>query len=48
MGQMRNVYTILVAKPEGKRPFRRGEDDVKMYVNEIGCEDMDWIHMAQE
>jgi hypothetical protein len=40
MGEMRNTYSILVGKPEGKRPLgrpRRGwEDDMKVYVREIG------------
>jgi hypothetical protein len=38
-GEKRNVYMILVAKPEGKRPLgrprRRWEDNVKMDLTEI-------------
>jgi hypothetical protein len=34
VGEMRNMYKILVGKPEGKkqlgRPKRRREDDIKM------------------
>jgi len=34
MGEMRNCYTILVGKPEGKRPLgkprRRREDNIRM------------------
>jgi hypothetical protein len=34
MGVMRNAYTILVGKPEGKRPLgrprRRWKDNIKM------------------
>jgi hypothetical protein len=26
MGEVRNAYSILVGKPEGKRPFRRPRD----------------------
>jgi hypothetical protein len=26
MGEMRNVYKILIVKPEGKRPFRKPRD----------------------
>jgi hypothetical protein len=41
MGEGRNVYRVLVGKPEGKRPLgrprRRWEDGVKMDVREIGC-----------
>jgi hypothetical protein len=40
MGEGRNVYRVLVGKPEGKgpleRPRRRWEDGIKMYVREIG------------
>jgi hypothetical protein len=39
-------------KPEGKRPLgrarRRGEDDIKRDVQEVGCGDMDWIDLAQD
>jgi hypothetical protein len=37
---MRNTYKILVRKPEGKRslgrPRRRWEDNIEMYLREIG------------
>jgi hypothetical protein len=40
MGEGRNVYRVLVGKPEGKRPLgrpRRGwEDGIKMDLREIG------------
>jgi hypothetical protein len=40
MGEGRNVYRVLVAKPEGKRPLerprRRCEDGLKMDLREIG------------
>jgi hypothetical protein len=40
MGEKRNVYRILVGKPEGKspleRPRRRWVDNIKMDVGEIG------------
>jgi hypothetical protein len=39
MWKMRNAYTILVRKPEGKRPLRRlknrWEDNIKMDVKGI-------------
>jgi hypothetical protein len=40
MGEGRNVYRVLVGKPEGKRPLerprRRWEYGIKMYLREIG------------
>jgi hypothetical protein len=40
MGEGRNVYRVLVGKPEGKRPLvrpsRRWDDGIKMDVMEIG------------
>jgi hypothetical protein len=40
MGQGRNVYRVLMGKPEGKRPLerpRRGcEDGIKVDLREIG------------
>jgi len=41
-----------VGKPEGKRPLgrprRRWEDNIKMDVQELGCEAIDWIELAQD
>jgi hypothetical protein len=53
MGEGRNVYRILVGKPEGKRslerPRRRWEDGVKMDLREIGWGGgVEWIHLAQD
>jgi hypothetical protein len=40
MGEGRNVYRVLVGKPEGKRPLgrprRRWEDGIKLDLKEIG------------
>jgi hypothetical protein len=40
MGEGRNVYRVLVGKPEGKRPLERPrcrwEDGVKMHLEETG------------
>jgi hypothetical protein len=53
MGAGRNVYRVLVGKPEGKRPLerprRRWEDGIKMDLREIGWgEGVEWIHLAQD
>jgi hypothetical protein len=51
-GEMRNVYRSSVRKPEGKRPLERArhrwEDNIKMNLKEIGCENMDWIHLGED
>jgi hypothetical protein len=52
MGERRGVYRVLVRKPKGKRPFRRPgrrwEDNIKMDLQEVECEGMDWIELAQD
>jgi hypothetical protein len=52
MGEKRNVYRLLVRKPEGKRPLgrprRRWIDIIKMDLSEIGLNVVDWIGLAQE
>jgi hypothetical protein len=35
-GEKRNAYTILVGKPEGKRPISRWVDNIKMDLRQIG------------
>jgi hypothetical protein len=51
MGKGRNVYRVLVEKPEGKRPLerprRRREDGIKTDLKEIGWGSVEWIHLAQ-
>ena len=50
MGDERCAYRVLVGKPERKRPLgkprSRWEDNIKMDLQEVGCEDMDWIDLA--
>jgi hypothetical protein len=47
MVERRDVYRVLVGKPEGKRPLgrprRRWKDNRKMDLEEVGCGGMDWI-----
>jgi hypothetical protein len=42
----------LLRKPEEKRPLgrhmHRWEDNIKMDLQEVGCQDMDWIELAQD
>jgi hypothetical protein len=48
----RNEYKILAGKPEGKtsseRTRIRCEDNIRSDLKEIGLEDVDWIHLAQD
>ena len=40
---------ILEGKPEGNRPNRRWQDNVKMGLQEVGWEEgMDWIDLAED
>jgi hypothetical protein len=52
MGEKKNVYRLLVGKPEGKRPLRilrrRWMDNIKMDLLEIGLSVVDWIGFAQD
>jgi hypothetical protein len=52
MGEARGAYSILVGRPEGRRPLgrsrRRLEDKIKMDLREIGFVDVDWINWAQD
>jgi hypothetical protein len=45
VGKRRGVYSVLVRKPEGRRPLgrprRRWEDNIKMDLQEIECGVMD-------
>jgi len=48
----RGVYRVLVEKPERRRPLgrprRRWMDNIRMDLQEVGCEYMDWIGLAQD
>jgi hypothetical protein len=51
MGEKRNVYRLLLGKPEGKRPLgrprRRWMDNIKIDLLEIGLNVVGWIGLAQ-
>jgi hypothetical protein len=38
---------VLVGKPEGRRPRRRWEDNIRMDLQEVGCGCVDWMELAQ-
>jgi hypothetical protein len=52
MGEKRNVYMLLVGKPEGKKPLgrprRRWIDNIKKDLLERGLNVVDWIGLAQD
>jgi hypothetical protein len=51
MGEKRNAYTLLMEKPEGKRPLgrprRRWVDNIRMDLGEVGRVDVDRIGLAK-
>jgi hypothetical protein len=51
MGEKRNVYRLLVGKPEGRRPLGRPRcrwiDNIKIGLLEIGLGVVDWIGLVQ-
>jgi len=50
MGEEREVYRVLVGKPEGRRPLGRPRlrwvDNIRMDLQDVGCVYMDWIGLA--
>jgi hypothetical protein len=44
------MYRVLVGKHEEKKPLgrprRRWEDNIKMYLQDVGCRGLDWIELA--
>jgi hypothetical protein len=52
MGEGRDVYRILVGRPECKRPLgrprRRWEYNVKMVLRDIEIDGANWIQLAQD
>ena len=52
MGEERVMYTVLVGKPEGRRPLercrRRWVNNIRMDLQEVGCGYMDWIGLTQD
>jgi hypothetical protein len=52
MGEKRNVYRLLVGKPEKRRPLgrprHRSLDNIRMDFVEVVWGDMDWIGLARD
>ena len=51
MGEERGVYRVFVGKPEGRRPLgtrHRWVDNIRTDLQEVGCEYIDWIGLAQD
>ena len=46
------MHSVLVGKPEGKRPLgrprRRWEDNIKMDLQEVGGGRGDWMELPQD
>jgi len=51
-GEGRGVHRVLEGKPEGKRPLgwprRRGGDNIKMDLQEVGGSCEEWMELAQD
>jgi hypothetical protein len=47
-----NAYTLLVGKPEGKRPLgrprRKWMNNVRIDLREVGWRDVDWTGLAKD
>jgi hypothetical protein len=52
MGEKRNVYRLLVGKPEGKRSLGKPRcwwvDNIRMDLREMGWGNVGWIGLAQD
>ena len=48
MEEGRGGHKVSVGKPEGARPRRRWEDNIKMDLREVGGGCGDWMELAQD
>jgi hypothetical protein len=50
MDEMKNAYKVSAEKPETKGPLGRPkpwlEANIRIVLRELGCETVDWIHLA--
>ena len=51
MGDRRGAYVVIIRRRERKRTFGRPrhiwEDKIKMYFQETGWKEMEWIDLAE-
>jgi hypothetical protein len=51
-GKSRRAFKILTGPPTGKRPLgrprRRWEDNIRMYLKEIGISTRNWVDSPQD
>jgi hypothetical protein len=49
---MTNSFKILAGKLQGKRllssPKHKREDNIKMELRELGCDDVNWVYLAED
>ena len=52
MEEGRSAFKMLTGKPTGKRPLgrprRRWEDNIRIYLQEIGINAGNWVNSAQD
>jgi hypothetical protein len=52
MRDRRGTYRVLVGRPDGKRPRgrprHRREDNIAVYLKEVGWGSMGWIALTQD
>jgi len=52
MGKKRRLYSILVGRPDGRRPLgrpiHRREDNIRRDLREVGVRDENWLDIAQD
>jgi hypothetical protein len=50
IGKRRSAYKVLVERPKDKSPLGRSrlrwEDNIKMDLQELGCEGKEWIQLG--
>ena len=51
-GRGEGEYRVLLGKPKGRRPMEiprcRWVDNIRMDLQEVWCESVDWIGLAQD